>query len=158
MTTQYPDKQVLWGQKIRRSQNVGTSFRCVHCRQLVLVDWLLSGVHNRNHCPYCLHSRHLDLWRAGDRLAACKGSMQPVGLTFKRSRKRYSQGRGELMLVHRCEECGKLSLNRIAADDDGEAILALLNQISLADLEAVGIQPLTMDDLAQVQEQLFGKD
>ena len=86
---------------------------------------LLSGVGNRNHCPYCLHSRHLDWQRAGDRLAACKGSMQPVGLTFKQIRKKYGAAHGELMLVHRCTECGKLSINRIAADDDSETMLVI---------------------------------
>jgi hypothetical protein len=105
-----------------------------------------------------LHSRHLDLLRAGDRLAACKGSMQPVALTCKRSRKRYGQAAGELMLVHRCCECGKLSLNRIAADDDGEAILSLLSKVSFDELEAAGILPLTLDDLPNVHEWLFGKN
>jgi DNA-directed RNA polymerase subunit RPC12/RpoP len=158
MTVQYPGKHVLGCRNMRHPRDGGVSFHCVHCRQLVPVDWLLSAVRNRNHCPYCLHSRHLDLLRAGDRLAACKGSMQPIALTCKRSRKRYGQATGELMLVHRCSECGKLSLNRIAADDDSEAILSLLSQTSDAGLESAGIQPLTLDDLPKVHKWLFGKN
>jgi len=119
---------------------------------------LISGVNNRNHCPYCLHSRHLDLQRAGDRLAACKGSMQPVGLTLKHIPKKYGEVSGELMLVHRCKECGKLSLNRIAADDDSEVMLALLHHPYLQELEVVGIRPLTLADLALVRIQLYGKE
>jgi DNA-directed RNA polymerase subunit RPC12/RpoP len=136
----------------------GGWFRCVNCRQLVTVTWLVSGVHNRNHCPYCLHSRHLDLLRAGDRLAACKGAMQPVGLTFKRIRNKYGDSPGELMLVHRCTECGKLSINRIAADDDDDALLALLDHPAHPELDASGIRVLTISDLNPVQAQLFGKN
>jgi DNA-directed RNA polymerase subunit RPC12/RpoP len=103
-------------------------FRCLHCHHLVLTDPRLAGVQNRNHCPYCLWSRHMDLARAGDRLAACLSVMQPVGLTLKETRKRYSApGSGELMLIHRCAACGKVSINRIAADDDADTILSVLD-------------------------------
>jgi hypothetical protein len=49
--------------------------------------------------------------------------MQPIGLTIKRSQDKYGKTRlGELMLIHRCNECGKLSINRIAADDLAERL------------------------------------
>lgn len=99
-------------------------FRCLRCGYHVSVNSILSGVVNRNHCPYCLWSRHLDLLAAGDRLSACKALMRPLGLTLKKSHKKYSRaGSGELMLVHACIECSKVAINRIAADDDVEAIL-----------------------------------
>jgi hypothetical protein len=82
------------------------------------------GVGNRNHCPYCLWSRHLDLFEAGDRLAACKAPMRSVGLTLKRSRNKYASAAGcELMLVHLYIDCERISINRIAADDVPEAII-----------------------------------
>lgn len=137
--------------------NDDAGFRCVHCHQFVPGGWLVSGVRHRNHCPYCLHSRHMDLLRPGDRLAACKSKMQPVALTNKLSRKRYRPAAGELMVVHCCCDCGKISLNRIAADDDGDAILALLPQPSFAEAGGLGFQPLTMADLASVHQRLFGK-
>ncbi len=65
-------------------KNYNKDFKCIHCHHLVPADSLVSGVINRNHCPYCLYSRHLDLHQAGDRLSACKSQMQPVALTFKR--------------------------------------------------------------------------
>jgi RNHCP domain-containing protein len=101
-------------------------FKCTHCQSIVSSAHMLSGVNNRNHCPYCLWSRHLDLFAAGDRLSACKASMQPVGLTTKHSRNKYSNGHGELMLVHLCVECAQVSINRIAADDDAQTLLSIL--------------------------------
>lgn len=158
MSAQYPSRRFLWNRKVSYPGQDAAGFRCVQCDQQVPTSWLVSGVHNRNHCPYCLYSRHLDLFRAGDRLAACKGSMQPVGLTFKRVRKKYSERWGELMLVHRCMECGKFSINRIAADDDSDAMLALLAPPSPGELEATGIHMLTAADLGRVEAQLFGRN
>jgi hypothetical protein len=60
--------------------------------------------------------------------------MRPVGLTFKRTAKKYASHRqGELMLVHLCEDCGKVSINRIAADDDNAMILAVLEESARLD-------------------------
>jgi hypothetical protein len=57
-------------------------------------------------------------------MSACKAGMRPVGLAIKTNHKKYASGRsGELMLVHLCLDCGKLSATRIAADDDVETIL-----------------------------------
>jgi hypothetical protein len=135
-------------------------FTCQHCGRYVSARTAVSGVVNRNHCPYCLHSRHVDLFKAGDRLNACKGLMAPVGLTLKRSRDKYATGaRGELMLVHHCTACGGLSINRIAADDDTVGILASLERYSQAldwHCQAQGIALLRKDDLAVVEKQIFG--
>ncbi|MGB8980290.1 MAG: RNHCP domain-containing protein [Anaerolineales bacterium] len=104
-------------------------FRCAHCHALVSSAHLLSGVNNRNHCPYCLWSRHLDLYAAGDRLCACKAPMRTLGLTMKNGRNKYRrEARGELMLIHECVECQTLSINRIAADDDSAAVLAVFQE------------------------------
>ena len=100
-------------------EEFNADFTCKHCGHYVSARTAISGVVNRNHCPYCLHSRHVNLFAAGDRLCACKALMAPVGLAFKRTRDKYAGGsQGELMLVHRCLGCGALSINRIAADDD----------------------------------------
>src|SRR5512139_2755149 len=120
MNTHFVSSHQRYGRSPARERSFG-DFRCLACGYLVSAQPVVSGVHNRNHCPYCLWSRHLDLYEAGDRLAACKAGMRPVGLTLKRSRDKYGgQAAGELMLVHQCSECGKLSINRIAADDDDE--------------------------------------
>jgi hypothetical protein len=107
------------GQGLRLSRYFDSGFRCNYCRAFISTDAMLSGVQNRNHCPYCLWSRHLDLYEAGDRLSACKAVMKPMGLTLKQTRKKYASGQpGELMIIHLCTECDSVSINRIAADDD----------------------------------------
>ena len=101
-----------------RYVDINTDFTSIHCRNYVSAGYVLSGVQHRNHCPYCLWSRHLDLYKAGDRLAACKAPMQPVGLTIKRRDKKYaSMSSGELMLIHLCTDCGKVSINREGYED-----------------------------------------
>ena len=37
------------------------------------------GYSSRNHCPYCLHSKHVDIM-PGDRKETCKGDLEPIGL------------------------------------------------------------------------------
>ena len=138
-------------------------FACAHCGYLVSAAHSLSGVNNRNHCPYCLWSCHLDLFAAGDRLSACKGPMKPIGLTMKKGRNKYRlEARGELMLIHECADCGSLSINRIAADDDSECILTVF-QDSLRHghqkvrlCEGQGILMLGTEAVRAVQVQLFG--
>jgi hypothetical protein len=145
-----------------RFDQVTSDFKCKHCRQYVSTDPVLSGVNNRNHCPYCLWSRHMDLYRPGDRLSACKSEMRPIGVTLKRERKKYGRQQGELMLVHQCTDCGSLSINRIAADDDAETIFSIyqaslvLNTRDQARIEQAGIQILREADLAIVRARLFG--
>ncbi len=138
-------------------------FRCKVCQAYVHNLPAYSGVQNRNHCPFCLHSRHLDLERAGDRLSACKATMQPIGLTLKHTRNKYGYAQsGELQLIHRCSDCGHISINRIAADDAPDGLISLLCAFSnldsptLQQLVAGGIQPLKCGDAVLVERQLFG--
>jgi hypothetical protein len=140
-----------------------SDFICMHCRNFVSAGYVVAGVNNRNHCPYCLWSRHLDWRQAGDRLSACKGSMEPVGLTVKKIRQKYGRhNHGELMLVHCCIDCGEIAINRIAADDDSQTALDifdnslhLASSIRLALVES-GIQVLMRRDRPIVEVQLFG--
>ncbi len=139
-------------------------FICMNCRNSVSSEGLLSGVHHRNHCPYCLSSRHLDLFKAGDRLSACKARMQPLALTLKRTSKKYSgEHRGEIMLVHQCEGCGKISINRIAADDNVEVLLEIFeSSCSMKSMDGFllkhdSIDLLTPKDRPILQVQLLGR-
>lgn len=141
------------------------SFQCRHCHRMVTTDPLFSGVLNRNHCPYCLWSRHLDLHKAGDRMAACKGLMEPIALTLKKVYKKYhSEPVGELMLVHCCQDCQHLSINRIAADDDMDEIIAVyrssfrLEAKNAACFTEESISLLKADDEPLVYRQIFGRD
>ncbi len=139
----------------------GGDFCCLHCRGFVSADPMLSGVKNRNHCPYCLWSRHLDMYQAGDRLAVCRAPMRPLGLSLKPGRNRYAPHQaGELMLVHVCQACGKVSLNRVAADDDAGQLMAVyrdslaLSSSETARFAALGVWVLGDQDRSTVYQRL----
>lgn len=144
--------------------NTFGDFVCLVCKNFVSTEIALSGVWNRNHCPYCLSSRHLDLDEAGDRLSACKAPMRPIALTQKQTAKKYAQsGQGELMLVHLCTECGQASINRIAADDDLDSVYRVFqsSQNLAAPVKTVlaqnGVNLLPAEASRFVQEQLWGR-
>ena len=144
-------------------QALNADFTCKHCGAFVSTHKAASGVVNRNHCPYCLYSQHLDLFKAGDRLCACKALMAPVGLTYKNRRDKFSQNQqGELMLVHRCEYCGDLSINRVAADDDPLKLIDVfehkspeIDQLHRA-CQDHGISMLTRINRSMLMTNLFG--
>lgn len=147
-----------------RQSEKNTDFRCAQCKATVSSDHAISGVNNRNHCPHCLWSKHVDLHKPGDRLAECRSRMQPIGLTLKRTLKKYGdEMQGELMLIHRCTGCGKLSINRIAADDDPQVVVRIFQAASDLDMATLnvmrsnGITPLGSDDIATVLARLFGR-
>jgi hypothetical protein len=138
-------------------------FQCQNCWAFVYTQLVFSGVHNRNHCPYCLWSRHMDHLEPGDRLSACKAIMQPIGLTVKQRQNKYRIGiYGELMLIHRCKDCSRLSINRIAADDQVEKLMELYQESLTLDrntreqLEIIGIHLLQKVDESLVVSQLLG--
>jgi len=96
-------------------------------------------------------------------MSACKAIMEPIGLTVKKRQKKYGSRRtGELMLIHRCSECRKLSINRIAADDLTERLLDIfhtsigLDGSTQQHLKASGIGLLMGADHKLVITQLHG--
>lgn len=93
-------------------------FKCRHCHRFVCP--LPSGGHHRNHCPFCLYSRHVDERKSGDRLSACGASMEPVGY--------FQRPNGEYVVVHHCMGCDEERFNRIAADDAFDFVLSLPEQ------------------------------
>ena len=71
----------------------------------------------RNHCRKCLHSKHVDNF-PGDRAAECGGIFKPVGIEL---------AKGEMSsLQFLCKKCGKTGRNKIAEDDDRDALLAVI--------------------------------
>jgi hypothetical protein len=90
-------------------------FKCGRCR--AFVGPTISGGRHRNHCPFCLASRHVDLRRPGDRASPCRALMPAIGVAYRPD--------GEQMVVHRCNGCGIERQNRVAADDDPVALLRL---------------------------------
>ena len=101
--------------RVRVRRNEAAPFRCGRCRRMV--GQTVSGGRHRNHCPFCLTSRHVDLRRPGDRANPCRALMAPVGVAYKTD--------GEQLVVHRCNGCDALRRTRVAADDDPVALLKL---------------------------------
>ena len=140
-------------------------FICSHCGRKVFYDRRI-GTEHRNHCPYCLWSKHVDLNEPGDRKSTCQGEMEPIGLTFKQEGiNKYGETKqGELMLIHQCLQCNKISINRLAADDNSQAILEVfekskqLNSEKINELTQTGIKALTEQDKQEIETQLFGKN
>jgi len=145
------------------AEKMKAEFKCSHCGEWVSLKAV--GTRQRNHCPFCLWSKHLDLKKAGDRKSRCKADMKPIGLTFKQEGiDKYGKLRqGELMLIHKCVGCGKVSLNRIAGDDSGKEILKVfqssqrMNSDEIKRLKQKGINILSKKDKEKILIQLFGK-
>lgn len=90
------------------------TFICKVCGKEVVPEG--AGSDHRNHCPNCLSSIHVDE-EPGDRASECEGVMEPIGVWVKNN--------GEWCLIHRCKRCGKLSSNRIAADDNPALLMSI---------------------------------
>jgi len=90
--------------------------------------------------------------------------MKPIGLAFKNIRINPYTGRscGELMVIHQCLNCGKISCNRIAGDDNSYAVVDISEGlINLSDeiivrLNRQGITPLTREDKPEILIALYG--
>ncbi len=88
----------------RRSNPIARNegFSCGHCGLAVApAD---RGV-QRNHCPRCLYSLHVDRV-PGDRESACRGLMAPVAID--------RMGGDDVVIRHRCQRCGAEDRNRAA--------------------------------------------
>lgn len=89
-------------------------FICKVCGRKVIPAG--AGSDHRNHCPNCLTSLHLDNM-PGDRASDCGGHMEPIAVWVKQN--------GEWAILHRCRQCGKISANRIAADDNPMKLMSI---------------------------------
>ncbi|MEQ1507254.1 MAG: RNHCP domain-containing protein [Myxococcota bacterium] len=85
-------------------------FVCVHCGAEVPP----LGVTDRDHCPRCLRSLHVDVV-PGDRASGCGGVFDPVGAELVA---------GRTAIRYRCRSCGARHRVRVADDDDWEQVVA----------------------------------
>lgn len=89
-----------------RFTSINESFLCEHCGRDI--PPLRTGC--RNHCPFCLVSKHVDVM-PGDRMNACGGLMDPVGYEL--------EGRKGVIIRFKCRRCGGTGRNKAALDDPG---------------------------------------
>lgn len=143
-----------------------SSFKCSHCHALIPINEEM-GTKHRNHCSFCLWSKHVDAKKPGDRASDCGGGMKPIGITLKREGIDKFTGtpkQGDVMLVHECTQCGKHSINRIAADDSNQSIMQVLEQSEhlpeelRRQLESEGIALTKPEDKSTIEVRLYGKN
>ncbi|MFC9970343.1 RNHCP domain-containing protein [Spirillospora sp. NPDC127200] len=83
------------------------TFECVRCGLIVTKMAPDGGL--RDHCPSCLHSRHvLDQVERGP--SECRARMMPIAIAVLRT--------GEWRVIHRCVQCGELASSRVSGDDN----------------------------------------
>lgn len=73
----------------------------------------------RDHCPYCLSSKHLDI-NPGDRNANCGGILIPIDI--EKSKK------DSYKIIYRCDKCGEIKKNKTAIDDNFDKILEIMSK------------------------------
>ena len=73
----------------------------------------------RDHCPFCLSSKHLDI-NPGDRLSACKGTLIPIDI--EKSKK------DSLKIIYKCSKCKEIKKNKTASDDNYDKILEIMSK------------------------------
>ena len=74
------------------------------------------GYTSRDHCPYCLYSKHVDKM-PGDREETCHGLLKPIQVELD-SKKGY-------VIIYKCEKCGTIKKNKAAEDDDKDLLIKL---------------------------------
>ena len=90
---------------------IDEAFKCDNCGK----DVPKLNYSARDHCPYCLYSKHLDIM-PGDRKSDCKGLMKPVGI---------EKYRDKYKIIYVCEKCGQIHKNITATDDVFDKIIEL---------------------------------
>ena len=97
---------------LKKFKMIDDGFICEVCHQKVEP----LKVSARDHCPYCLCSKHVDI-NPGDRQNKCHGILKPIGIDkFKDTYK----------IVYKCDKCKEVHRNIIAKDDDFDKILEVM--------------------------------
>lgn len=96
-----------------------SGFICENCKKEVSP----LGYSSRNHCPYCLYSKHVDI-NPGDRLNECGGLLEPIQ-TLPDSKKGF-------IIVFKCKKCGTIvrnaaALGKTEVADDNRLLIKLTN-------------------------------
>jgi len=90
------------------------SFTCENCHK----DVNKLNYTARDHCPYCLYSKHVDIM-PGDRNNECKGLLEPI--TIEKFKDTYK-------IVYKCKKCNQIHKNIMANDDDMNLIIELTKE------------------------------
>ncbi len=96
---------------MKRFNMIDEEFICENCHKKVnKLNYTA-----RDHCPYCLYSKHLDIM-PGDRQNKCHGLLEPIGIEkYKNTYK----------IIYKCQKCNIIHKNIMAEDDDYNLIIQL---------------------------------
>lgn len=94
-------------------KKINESFTCVDCQRLIPP----AAKTCRNHCPHCFTSLHVDGDIPGDRNTACGGIMRPIQM---------KTANGQTKILFLCTKCRKEHWNKLAEDDEREALMDTL--------------------------------
>ncbi len=96
---------------MKRFNMIDESFTCENCGKTI--EPLVYSA--RDHCPYCLFSKHVDIF-PGDRANECHGLLEPIKIEkFKNTYK----------IIYKCQKCHQTHKNIMANDDDMNIIIEL---------------------------------
>ena len=100
---------------MRKFVEIDEAFTCENCGYEVEP----LGYSSRNHCPKCLHSKHVDI-NPGDRAEECKGLLIPINVE--------NNSKKGQVIIFRCKKCGQIRKNKVAEDDDFDTIIKIVEQ------------------------------
>ena len=132
------NKRKMFDKNYHKNHPSTEKFICKVCGRTVIPDG--AGTSHRNHCPYCLASKHLDDI-PGDRAADCGGVMEPISVWVRKN--------GEWAIIHRCRICGAISSNRIAADDNPMKLMSIA-------MRPVSMPPFPLEKIEEMTELMGG--
>ena len=90
---------------------VNEDFICENCGK----DVEKSSYTARDHCPYCLYSKHVDI-NPGDRENKCHGLLEPIAV---------EKYRDTYKIIYKCQKCGEIHKKILHKDDDFTKIVEL---------------------------------
>ncbi|MGM9881762.1 MAG: RNHCP domain-containing protein [Bacilli bacterium] len=100
---------------MKKFNMIDENFICENCQKEVH----RLGYTARDHCPYCLFSKHVDI-NPGDRNNPCKGLMIPIGI---------EKHKNTYKIIYRCSKCKEIHKNIMASDDNYDIIIRLSKPI-----------------------------
>ena len=96
---------------MKKFHELDEGFICEYCKKEVPP----LGYSSRDHCPYCLYSKHVDI-NPGDRENTCLGLLKPIGI---------EKYKDTYKILYKCEKCKEEHKNIIASDDDMNMIIEI---------------------------------
>jgi len=102
--------------KTKKFTKNDSGFTCLNCGKQVEP----LGYTSRNHCNYCLHSLHVDIF-PGDRKNSCGGILEPI---LSEPSPKLKNG---YIITFKCKKCGEKTRNKAASDDVPAILIKLTN-------------------------------